>query len=100
MRASVLLAPTNYIRFDTPVVSEAITKDGFYKTDKITVKRWGEETVGDKRMFLVNAEEKSLKFRGIVNCFFQREGYGINEHDNGDKYWPWYLFFCPHQKRR
>jgi hypothetical protein len=90
MRASVLLAPTNYIRFDTPVVSEAITKDGFYKTDKITVKRWGEETVGDKRMFLVNAEEKSLKFRGIVNCFFQREGYGINEHDNGDKYFGYY----------
>ena len=90
MRASVLLAPTNYIRFDTPVVSEAIAKDGFYKTDKITVKRWGEETQGDKRMFLVNAEEKSLKFRGIVNCFFQREGYGINEHDNGDKYFGYY----------
>lgn len=90
MRASVLLAPTNYIHFDTPKVSEAINKDGFYKTDKITVKRWGEETVGDKRMFLVNAEEKSLKFRGIVNYFFEREGYGINEHDNGDKYFGYY----------
>ena len=36
----------------------AINKDGEYKTDKVIVKRWGEETVGSKRMYLLKAEEK------------------------------------------
>ena len=89
MRASVRLAPTNYIHFDTPVVSESITKNGEYKQDNIIVKRWGDE-VGDKRMYLLTAEEKALKFRGIVNLFFEREGYGLNEHENGDKYFGYY----------
>ena len=89
MRASVRLAPTNYIHFDSPVVSESITKNGEYKQDNIKVKKWGDE-VGDKRMYLLDAEEKTLKFRGIVNLFFEREGYGINEHENGDKYFGYY----------
>ena len=90
MRSSVQSAPNNFIHFDTPKVNEAITKDGQFKTNNCTVKRWGEETVGDKRKFLVDAEDKSLKFKGIVNNFFEREGYGINEYDNGDKYFGYY----------
>ena len=90
MRSSVQSAPTNFIHFDTQKVNEAISKDGQFKTDNCTVKRWGEETVGDKRKFLVDAEDKNLKFKGIVNLFFEREGYGINEHDNGDKYFGYY----------
>ena len=86
MRASIQLAPTNYIHFDTPKVNESINNNGEYKTDKITVKRWGE----DKKSFLVNAEDHSIKFKGIVNSFFEREGYGINEHDNGEKYFGYY----------
>ena len=90
MRSSVQSAPTNFIHFDTPKVNEAISKDGQFKTNNCTVKRWGEETVGDKRKFLVDAEDKALKFKGIVNLFFEREGYGINDHDNGDKYFGYY----------
>ncbi len=90
MRASYKLAPTNYIHFDSPVVTDAVNKNGEYKADKVTVKRWGEETVGNKKMYLLQAEEKPNKFTGIINLFFEREGYGINEHENGDKYFGYY----------
>ena len=90
MRTSAKFASTNYIHFDSPIVVDSIDKKGEFQTDKVTVKRWGEESVGDKRMYLLKAEEKPNKFTGIVNIFFEREGYGINEHDNGDKYFGYY----------
>ena len=90
MRASVQLTPTNYIHFDTPIVAEAINKNGEFKNDKIIVKRWGEAEIGEKKMYLLKADDKPNKFTGIVNISFEREGYGINEHDNGDKYFGYY----------
>ena len=90
MKTSMLLAPSHYIHFDSHEVAEAIKSKGEFKKDNSTVKRWGEETAGQKMMYLLKAEEKSLKFTGIVNTFFEREGYGINEHDNGDKYFGYY----------
>lgn len=84
------MTPTNYIHFDTPKIIESINKNGEYKTDKVTVKEWGKENVQDKKSFLVNSQDHSLKFKGIVNSFFEREGYGINEHDNGEKYFGYY----------
>lgn len=89
MRASVRLAPTNYIHFDSPIVNESITKNGEYKQDNITIKKWGDET-GNKIKYLISSEEKNLKFRGIINPFFEREGYGVNEHENGDTYFGYY----------
>ena len=89
MRASIQLNPTNYIHFDSPVVAESIKNNGEYKNDKITVKSCG-DAVGDKRMYLINAENKSLKFTGIINLFFERQGYGINIHDDGDIYFGYY----------
>ena len=41
-------------------------------------------------MYLLQASDKTIKFTGIVNLFFEREGYGINEHDNGDKFFGYY----------
>lgn len=73
MRASYKLAPTNYIHFDSPVVTDAINKNGEFKTDKVTVKRWGEETVGSKRMYLLKAEEKPNKYAGIINLFLKEK---------------------------
>ena len=89
MRQSIQLNPTNYIHFDSPAVAESIKKNGEYKNDKITVKSWG-DTIGDKRMYLINAENKSLKFTGIINLFFERQGYGINLHEDGDIYFGYY----------
>jgi hypothetical protein len=92
MRASIQLNPTNYIHFDTPTVADTINKTGEYKADKILVKRWGEESESDKnkKMYLLKSDEKPNKFTGIINLFFEREGYGVNEHDNGDKYFGYY----------
>ena len=83
MRASIQLNPTNYIHFDTPIVADTINKTGEYKTDKILVKRWGEESDKNKIMYLLKSDEKPNQFTGIINLFFEREGYGVNEHDNG-----------------
>ena len=90
MRQSLLLSPTDYIHFDSPVVAEDIKSKGEYKKDNVTVKRWGEETSGEKKFYLLQASDKAIKFTGIVNPYFEREGYGINEHDNGDKYFGYY----------
>ena len=90
MRQSLLLSPTDYIHFDSPVVAEDIKSKGEYKKDNVTVKRWGEETSGEKKFYLLQANDKAIKFTGIVNPYFEREGYGINEHDNGDKYFGYY----------
>jgi hypothetical protein len=90
MRASYKLAPTNYIHFDSPVVTDAINKNGEFKTDKVIVKRWGDEKDGNKKKYLLKAEEKPNKFIGTINIFFERDGYGINEHENGEKYFGYY----------
>ena len=49
MRASMILAPSNYIHFDSHEVAEAIKSKGEFKKDNCTVKRWGEETSGEKK---------------------------------------------------
>ena len=90
MKTSMLLAPSHYIHFDSHEVAEEIKSKGEFTKDNSIVKRWGEETAGEKMMYLLKAEDKSLKFTGIVNLFFEREGLGINEHDNGDKYFGYY----------
>lgn len=90
MKLSMPLNPTNYIHFDSHVVAESIKKNGEYKEDKVTVKTWGEETTADKKMYLIKAENDDLKFSGIINLFFEREGYGINVHDGGDIYFGYY----------
>ena len=84
------LSPTNYLHLNTKDVFESINKDGEYKTDKISIKRWGEESNKEKKMYLVHSEGKSIKFTGIVDPFFEREGYGINLHNNGDIYFGYY----------
>ena len=90
MRTSLSINPKNYIHFDSPVVAEAISKNGEYKSDEATVKRWGEEKEGDKRLYLISVEHKPLKFSGIINPFFERQGYGINVHEGGDVYFGYY----------
>ena len=71
MRTSLQAHPTNYIHFDSPVVAQAIAKDGEYKSNDVTVKRWGEEKGGDKNLYLISAEVKPLKFSGIINPFLK-----------------------------
>ena len=90
MNASTQLTPTNYINFDPSIVSDAVEKNGEFKNDEVLIKRWGEAEIGNKKMYLLKADDKPNKFTGIVNISFEREGYGINEHDNGDKYFGYY----------
>ncbi len=89
MKSSVSTAPSDYIHFDKQLVTDSLSKNGEYKTENLIIKKWDEE-VGVKKKYLLKTEDKSLKFTGIVNLSFEREGYGINEHENGDKYFGYY----------
>ena len=82
-------APTDSIHFDCALVAESLEKNGEYKADKIIVKKWDEE-VGVKKKYLLKTEDESFKFMGIVNLLFVRQGFGINVHENGDKYFGYY----------
>ena len=70
MRASIQLNPTNYIHFDTPIVADSINKTGEYKADKILVKRWGEESSKDKRMYLLKSDQKPKSIYWYNKSFF------------------------------
>jgi hypothetical protein len=89
MKSSGHSAPTDSIHFDKIVVSESVENKGEYKTDFVTVKRWG-DAVGEKKKYILITEDESFKFKGIVNLNFEREGYGINQHENGEKYLGYY----------
>ena len=72
------------IHLDKEKILEAINKDGKYQTDEIKVSKWdgGEET----ESYLVEIKKANIKFNGVLNKTFERDGYGIHHFENGDLY--------------
>lgn len=72
------------IFLDKEKILAAISKDGEYIADGVKIKKWdgGEKT----ETYLIEASKANIKFVGVLNKLFEREGYGIHEFENGDKY--------------
>lgn len=73
---------------DKEKILAAIAKDGQYKTDEVRIRKWdgneGTET------YLIEADKANIKFVGVLNKLFERDGYGVHEFANGDKYFSFF----------
>ena len=72
------------IFIDREKVNEAIEQEGKYQTDEITITKWEGAKTADS--YLVEISKSNIKFNGILNKFFEREGCGIHFFENGEKY--------------
>ncbi len=72
------------IFLDKEKIVAALSKDGQYIADGVKIKKWdgGDHT----ETYLIEASKANIKFVGVLNKLFEREGYGIHEFENGDKY--------------
>ena len=63
----------------------SISKDGQYQTNEIKIKKCN---VGknDTESYLAEISKSNIKFNGRLNKFFDRDGYGFQTFEKGDKY--------------
>ena len=80
----------NKIIFDKLEIFKSLDKKGEYKDDKskTTIKKWEDDDV-TSNMFIFKIENDS-PFLGVVNGMFEREGFGLNIYQNGDKYFGYF----------
>ena len=94
------------IFLDKEKILEEISKNGVYKTDEIQVKKWdgGEET----ESYLVDVSKADIKYIGVLNKLFERDGYGIHNFENGDRYFGFFredkrnfngIYFWPKEEK-
>ena len=76
------------IFLDKDKITSAISKDSEYQTDEVSIKRWdGGE---DAESYLIEVNKKNLRFHGVLNKLFERNGYGIQIFENGEKYFGYF----------
>ena len=76
----------NSIEIDKLKVMKEINENGQYENNNILLKlsELNEET--ENKSYLIEITKKNSSFIGILNEEFKREGYGLNNFENGDKY--------------
>ena len=97
---------TNAFEIDKNKVMEEISKTGQFQSENIFIKKW--ENDQDSEGYLSHLTKNNSTFIGPLNESFQREGYGINNLENGDKYLGYFekdkrnkhgiYFFAPEEK--
>jgi hypothetical protein len=94
------------IFLDKEKILDEISKNGIYKTDEISVKKWdgGEET----ESYLVEVSKGNITYVGVLNKLFERDGYGIHNFENGDRYFGFFkedkrnfngIYFWPKEEK-
>ena len=64
------------IYLDKKSVNTSITQNGSYQTQSTHIQKWENEK--DTDSYIANISNKDINFKGILNGYFQREGYGIS----------------------
>lgn len=77
----------NIVEFDKQLILQEIDQKKEYKDQYSTIKKWDEE--GDE-MYIMETTEGGLKYLGILNNKFQREGFCTQTYKNDDKYFGYY----------
>jgi len=72
------------IFLDKESILSAIKQYGSYLTNEVKIQKW--DGVGGAESYLIEIFKGGVKFNGVLNDFFEREGYGIHNFENGDKY--------------
>jgi hypothetical protein len=81
------------IEFDKKKIDEQIASYGDYYSQGVKVKKWNlsnEESLGNSskstEKYVAYFEKDYLRFSGIINNKYKRDGYGLEMFSNGDKY--------------
>lgn len=81
-------APTDTITLNKKKILTSIAQTDKYTEDGLTIRKWeGEE---GSRLFIADINKNNIKFLGILNSKLQRESYGINYFNNGERYFGHY----------
>ena len=76
------------IYLDKEKILESISSSGEYKTDNTKIIKWsGKEGLEN---FIISVSIKGISFLGVLDKFLVRNGYGIHNFANGDKYFGYY----------
>ena len=79
---------TNSIEIDRLKVLQEINENGQYEDNNILIKT--SEKDGSKSSYLTEITKNKSLFIGRLNEIFRREGYGLNNFENGDKYFGYF----------
>lgn len=94
------------IFLDKEKIVEAISKDGQYVTDDVKIKKW--EGSEGTESYLIEMAKSNIRYNGVLNKIFERDGYGIHEFSNGDKYFGFFkedkrnfngIYFWPSEEK-
>lgn len=79
---------SNTIELDKMKIDDAIESSGKYDEDGVFIKKWeGGETESDnKDKYICDISKNSCRYIGTLDNKFQKEGYGVQIFENGDKY--------------
>ena len=80
----------NEIKYDKKEIIEKIKSTGKYESPGTTIIKWEDEMNQDTEMYIVKNKFNKMPFIGVVNYEFKREGYCVNNYENGDEYFGYY----------
>ena len=80
----------NQIKYNKEEIIEKINSTGKYESGETTIIKWEDDMNTDTEMYIVKNNFNKKPFIGVVNYEFKREGYCINNYENGDEYFGYY----------
>ena len=78
------------IKYNKKEIIEKIKSTGKYESPGTTIIKWEDEMNQDTEMYIVKNKFNKMPFIGVVNYEFKREGYCVNNYENGDEYFGYY----------
>jgi hypothetical protein len=76
------------IELEKAKILEAIKSKGIYEEEGIKIKKWEEGE--EKEVFVGDINKNGIKFLGILNKNFQKDGYCLNNYKNNESYFGCY----------
>lgn len=83
---------SNNIEIDRTKVMQELNENGQYEDNNIFIKlaELEEEEDENKNTYITEMTKHNSLFIGVLNEQFKREGYGLNNFENGDKYFGYF----------
>lgn len=78
----------NYITLDKTKINSNLASSGEYISDDIYIKKFDGDS--NPNNYLATFKKEGLEYSGSINSDFQKDGYGLEIYQNGDKYFGQY----------
>ena len=79
----------NNIILDKTEINSSILSSGVFSSDGIYIKKYTPQKE-DSNIYIAKLKKDEAEYKGMLNDKFQREGYGLELYNNGDKYFGQY----------